>query len=421
MISLFSSFNYKVFSKKSYIDNLAFKFHYRFTFTFLFLATIIVCMRTYLGDPIKCICEGIPINIVETYCFYSSTFSVVNLDDSQVGPYPGISPYDASRDTVKRHAYYQWVPFMLFGQAICFYFPHWLWKVYEGGKVLKLVAGLRKTHTSLYTDKKKSLEKDSLPKKILCIKISFLQYFRSYNLWAYRLALCEILNLGNICGQIFLTNLFLQHKFINLGYIFMNENINGFERVLDDVFPKMTKCIFYKYGASGSIQTHDALCVLALNNIHDKIFIFLWFWYIIVLAVSVLALVWRLMTVLIHSRSYWFNKAVFSLASRGHLTPSNIKLIMTFPFSSWLFLFHLAKNMDNYLFINLILSIEDEQKGTARLSNEDDEHFDSDNDKDTMPLRKRVTFCLDNVEEKELNTSLQEDLIQTDDNVETKL
>lgn len=222
----------------------------------------------------------------------------------------------------------------------------------------------------------------------------------------------------------------------------MNENVDGFERILDDVFPKMTKCIFYKYGASGSIQTHDALCVLALNNIHDKIFIFFWFWYIIVLAVSVLALVWRLMTFLIHKRysliffislllkkfnisfyyrSYWFNKTIFSFASRGHLTPSNIKLIMTFPFSSWLFLFHLAKNMDNYLFINLILSIEDELKGTTRPSNEDDEHFDSDDDKDTMPLRKRVTFCLDNVEEKQLNTSLQEDLIQIDDNTETKL
>lgn len=78
--------------------------------------------------------------------------------------------------------------------------------------------------------------------------------------------------------------------------------------------------------------------------------------------------------------------------------------------------------MDNYLFINLLLSLEDETKLIARPSNEDDEHFDSeDEDKDTMPLRKRVTFCLDNVEEKELNTSLQEDLIQIHDSAETKL
>lgn len=252
-----------------------------------------------MGDPIKCICDGIPIHIVETYCFYSSTFTVVNTQD---GPYPGIGPYDASKDTMKRHAYYQWVPFMLFGQAICFYLPHWLWKVYEGGKILKLVVGLRKTHLSQFKNEKKSLEKDSLPNKIHCIKTHFLQYFQSYNLWAYRLVLCEMLNLVNVCGQIFLTDLFLQHKFINLGCIFMNEQVDGFDNILDDVFPKMTKCKFHKYGASGSIQSHDALCVLALNNIHDKIFIFLWFWYIVVLVVSVMALIWRLLTFLLHSR-----------------------------------------------------------------------------------------------------------------------
>ena len=31
------------------------------------------------------------------------------------------------------------------------------------------------------------------------------------------------------------------------------------------VFPRVTKCIFHKYGASGSIQKHDSLCILPLN------------------------------------------------------------------------------------------------------------------------------------------------------------
>lgn len=43
------------------------------------------------------------------------------------------------------------------------------------------------------------------------------------------------------------------------------------------VFPRMTKCTFKKYGPSGTIQTHDALCVLALNNLNEKIYIFLWY------------------------------------------------------------------------------------------------------------------------------------------------
>ena len=33
------------------------------------------------------------------------------------------------------HAYYQWVPIVLFFQAICFYAPHWIWKQIEGGRL----------------------------------------------------------------------------------------------------------------------------------------------------------------------------------------------------------------------------------------------------------------------------------------------
>ena len=46
------------------------------------------------------------------------------------------------------------------------------------------------------------------------------------------------------------------------------------------VFPKMTKCIFHKYGGSGTIQRFDALCVLGMNILNEKIYIFLWFWFI---------------------------------------------------------------------------------------------------------------------------------------------
>lgn len=56
------------------------------------------------------------------------------------------------------------------------------------------------------------------------------------------------------------------------------------------VFPRVTKCIFHKYGASGSIQKHDALCILPLNIVNEKTYIFIWFWYII-LSILLLALV----------------------------------------------------------------------------------------------------------------------------------
>lgn len=51
---------------------------------------------------------------------------------------------------------------------------------------------------------------------------------------------------------------------------------------------QVTKCLFHKYGPSGSIQQHDALCVMALNIIHEKIYTVLWFWFLFLFIMSVL-------------------------------------------------------------------------------------------------------------------------------------
>jgi hypothetical protein len=52
------------------------------------------------------------------------------------------------------------------------------------------------------------------------------------------------------------------------------------------IFPKMTKCIFHKFGGSGTIQRFDAICVLSMNIVNEKIYIFLWFWFIILAVVT---------------------------------------------------------------------------------------------------------------------------------------
>merc|ERR1719402_528176 len=59
------------------------------------------------------------------------------------------------------------------------------------------------------------------------------------------------------------------------------------------VFPKVAKCTFHKYGPSGTIQNHDGLCILALNIINEKIYVFLWFWMVGLAIVSALALLYR--------------------------------------------------------------------------------------------------------------------------------
>ena len=45
----------------------------------------------------------------------------------------------------------------------------------------------------------------------------------------------------------------------------------------DKIFPKMTKCTMRTYGPSGTLQTHDALCVMGCNVLNEKIYFLVWF------------------------------------------------------------------------------------------------------------------------------------------------
>ncbi len=54
------------------------------------------------------------------------------------------------------------------------------------------------------------------------------------------------------------------------------------------IFPRMTKCTFHKFGATGEVEKLDALCILPLNIVNEKIYIFIWFWFLILGALSAL-------------------------------------------------------------------------------------------------------------------------------------
>merc|ERR1719343_1469125 len=94
-----------------------------------------------------------------------------------------------------------------------------------------------------------------------------------------------------------------------LGYTFMTYGSDVLAMTFGDpedrsdpmnmVFPKVTKCTFHKYGPSGTITTHDGLCILALNIINEKIYVFLWFWFVAVAIFSALAILYRMMMLLI--------------------------------------------------------------------------------------------------------------------------
>ena len=58
-------------------------------------------------------------------------------------------------------------------------------------------------------------------------------------------------------------------------------NLSSYADPMIYVFPRMTKCTFHKFGTSGNIEKHDALCILPLNIVNEKIYIFIWFWLLL--------------------------------------------------------------------------------------------------------------------------------------------
>lgn len=75
----------------------------------------------------------------------------------QAIPHPGIGPIYPN-DEIKHHAYYQWVPFVLFAQALSFYLPHLFWRSWEGGKIKSLVVGLQTILLSKFIPKDEDME-----------------------------------------------------------------------------------------------------------------------------------------------------------------------------------------------------------------------------------------------------------------------
>jgi len=332
------------------IDNNVFRLHYKATFVILLTASALVTAKTYIGDPIDCIVEEIPQGVMDTYCWIHSTFSVTNEDGSPEA-HPGVKNVHPDNDEVRFHKYYQWVCFTLFFQALCFYIPRYLWKNWEAGKMSLLVSEL---NLPIVDTENKNDRINHL-----------LHYFsdsKNNNEWyALRFFLCETLNFINVIGQIFFVDFFLGGEFSTYGsdVISISEMPNS-ERFdpMAHVFPKVTKCTFHKYGPSGTIQTIDGLCILPLNIINEKIYVFLWFWFIFVAVVSAIHFVYRL-------------AVMFIPRLRTNLLRARARLVQYYKIENicdkktkgdWFILYQLGKNMDPIFYKEFLDSLHSEME-----------------------------------------------------------
>lgn len=342
------------------IDNSVFKLHYRLTFWILLACTALVCSRQYFGEHIRCLVDkGVPNHVVNTFCFFTATYTVLH-NVSSLYAHPGVSAHVADEKIV-RHAYYQWVPFVLFGQALLFYLPHLIWRNYEAGTIKTMAEGLQRLYLRAPNGRDVKIQNLSIyspqseTKLVKDVNQRFqtISRFRINRFWAVMLVTCELLNLLNTMLQLRAMDAFLGGSFLTLGkrILYGTPGDDPFEQV----FPKVTKCDFHKFGPTGGIQLHDVMCVMALNIINEKIYCLLWFWLAILVPISILALVWRLFQFFMHSRSEKFNHILLKEITGTKLNPVDVAIITRQScFSDWLLLYYLGKNMDARFFTELL-------------------------------------------------------------------
>ncbi|KAI1296847.1 Innexin inx2 [Halotydeus destructor] len=333
-------------------DNVVFQLHYRLTCTILVGCSILVSAYQYFGEPIACL----PVDggkdqtqkVMETYCWTHATFSVVKAWSKPIGPfvrdgvvYPGVeNSANAKGDELVYHGYYQWVGFLLFGWACFYYVPHYIWKSYHGNRLAQLQMDLDSTLMP-QKDRKEKCE----------VLVKFFNLNRGSNgSLLFLFVTMEILNLINVIMSIYVIDRFLGNAFWKLGWKVLAFDDWGDGELKDNplirIFPRITKCIFHKYGNSGDVTRLDTMCLLPINNVNEKIFLFLWFWFLILAALTTLAIIGRLITLINPGIRVAMTQVRCRMAR-----PSAIEMVVSgLPAGDWFVIDLLAKNMSQVNF-----------------------------------------------------------------------
>ncbi|XP_053207227.1 innexin inx2-like [Panonychus citri] len=332
--------------KPTTIDNTVFKLHYRWTVNMLLVACAVVTSTQFFGDPITCIKSESFINsaIINNYCWIEGTFTLPRALTKVAGTevaLPGIekTPVDATDMLI--HKYYQWVWWVLFLQAMSFYVTRLIWKSWENGIVARLINNLNQT-----------ILQESKKKEHSSFLVDFLSSRRgTFDHYAKKFLFCEILNLTHVIVQIIITDTFLGGNFLDYGALVLAYSGDPEEtNPMTKVFPKMTKCTFRVYGSSGDIQIYDNFCLLPLNIINEKIYLFLWIWFIFLAAVSALSVIHRIVSFVYPPCRH----RLLQMISRRAKPEAHSTLIESLNYGDWFLLYLIGQNVEQSHFAEVL-------------------------------------------------------------------
>ncbi|XP_064544709.1 innexin inx5 [Drosophila montana] len=361
-----------------------FTLHAKVTCALLLAFTVLLSAKQYFGDPLICISNMQSKDFVNSHCWTMGMY-IMNYDDDALAAYREETvelQYKRSFETEEFKPtidsnllyntapllqsatgqervflrYYQWVVPVLLLQSFIFYLPAFLWKIWEGGRLKNLCANLDDV---LVSREKTSSQLRKVAKYFASdYKDSHLRYFVSY-------IFCEVCNFGISIVNMLLLNVFLDGfwaRYVKALAAVPQYNWDEWNRITAHIFPKIAKCEILKFGASGTLESVDNLCLLPLNNLNEKIFVFLWVWFMIMAFLAGLKLIYRLFILfhrglrfqLLRTQSRFMQQSTLKRALRG------------FSCADWFMLMRVSNNISRELFSQLMELLEEEKCPTSK-------------------------------------------------------
>lgn len=267
------------------LDNTIFKLHYKLTVAFL-MATIFCLSGTmWMGRPIACMTSDSEDQaLMESHCLVEGAKTIHPKSQTpKYQPetiYHGVAavPDNHPEYTLRWHHMYPWTMVALFIMAVINYFPHYLWKIIDGGRLHNLVQGMDKDF----------LDEDEARVKIRRTVKKISDFDDSVTFYTLSFVACEVINVVLCAAQMYFIH-WLFNSELWEQQIEVIKAVFGTERslpLLHEAFPKVIKCNFERYGPSGTVEILDAMCFFHQNRFNEVAFTLLWIWFFAIGIVS---------------------------------------------------------------------------------------------------------------------------------------
>ncbi|CAL8087197.1 unnamed protein product [Calicophoron daubneyi] len=308
-VQSFSACNYVGF------EDLADRANFQWNVIILLICMLLVTLRQYFMTPLVCYLPTTVSGVnadsyITNLCWIEGTFPI-NLT-SGVVPHRG-TDWDALRP--HQMNYYQWVPLVLGLQAILYYIPRVCWSIFtynrtgtdlqnlvrtansiakeDGEKRQKMVHHIARTLELLLFNRREYRGSAGGMGANLRRQTTFLPSKRHGNKLVYVYLFVKILYAIVGACQLYMMYVFLRFDsregYMFFGFRILSDIINGKPWTETQVFPRVGMCrhTLQHVGASNRLF---AQCVLPINMLNEKIYVFLFFFLGAVMCITLISI-----------------------------------------------------------------------------------------------------------------------------------